>query len=307
MLDVENALEVIDRQGEMFKKNGEPRLSKIDRYNWKIDNGTTCSFELVKKNKLMVDHSYQRNPMDQRVLKIARDFDWVKFGALSVAKRGGLYYITDGQHRWLASKKRPDIGEFVPCLIFSSTTATDEARHFIAQNDARRALSYFEKMNAGILAGDKLFVKLHDIFTMLGIEATKHKSGPYTCSCLAICIKILKLKGDDVLFESLELALRITPEKPIDSKLIEGLAYILKNEMPQNFKSKFIEACIKAGGERINEGIVQSKMYHGNAAEKACAQGVLNAINKKRKYKFHISNIESSKGFAPIKQTASSE
>ena len=96
----------------------------------------------LNKNILEIDHSYQRNAKNARVLKLARRWNWLSCGVLTVAKRSGRYYVVDGQHRLMAALKRADIDQ-LPCLVFESSEMREEAVAFRDANKERRPINSF--------------------------------------------------------------------------------------------------------------------------------------------------------------------
>lgn len=74
-------------------------------------------FEWVKVRDLIVDQRKQRECDPEKVAKIANEFDWRRFEALTVARTNDdLYVVVEGQHRALAVRT---MGEdlLVPCMV----------------------------------------------------------------------------------------------------------------------------------------------------------------------------------------------
>lgn len=121
---------------------------KIERYGWKVRD-EKGNLEWLPKNNLHIDKAYQRNLSEEKRLRIASNFSWIAFGALSVALRpDGTFWIIDGSHRHAAAMSRSDIKD-VPCVLFSTVgDGVDEANGFLALNTARKPLEYLDKFNA---------------------------------------------------------------------------------------------------------------------------------------------------------------
>ena len=100
--------------------------TKIDRYKWTVKD-ETGEIRQLNKSVLKVDHEYQRNASERKVLALANSWSWVACGAIVVGQRDSTYWVIDGQHRVLAARRRADI-EMLPCLIFQSDGVASEAR-----------------------------------------------------------------------------------------------------------------------------------------------------------------------------------
>ena len=105
-------------------------ITKVERYNWKMQD-SPGALRMVKKGDLQVDHTYQRNANEMKLIAIAKDWSWIACGAIVVADREGVLFVVDGQHRVLAARKRSDIAE-LPCLVFKTHEAKQEAKGFLA-------------------------------------------------------------------------------------------------------------------------------------------------------------------------------
>ena len=136
------------------------------------------------------DPLYQRQ-LDQRsqqlIWRIAAGWDWNLFQPLVVARRpDGELFVVDGQHRLEAAKLRGDIQQ-LPCVIFSSSAAADEAEVFVKLNQERRPLTAFALYNAALATGDPVVTALAEIFrdtgwAIVGTADTKTlKPGELNC------------------------------------------------------------------------------------------------------------------------------
>ena len=142
-------------------------MSKAERYDW-----TTLDAEgdlqWIDKAELGVDHTYQRPEARQKVLRIASEFSWQKFGCLVVSERqNGEMVVIDGQHRALAAIKRDDVGK-VPCIVFRELQLADEAGAFVGLNTARKPVSALAKYEAQLVAADPVAVWVEQTLKELG-------------------------------------------------------------------------------------------------------------------------------------------
>lgn len=159
-------------------------MDKVDRYKWTPldDRG---HFDWVDKTKLEVDHTYQRPEAKQKVLRIAAEFSWQKFGCLVVSLRAdNRHVVIDGQHRAMAVLRRDDITQ-VPCMIFTELEVSDEAGAFVGLNTARKPVSALVKYEAQLIAGDAIAVWVEQTLKALGFERVKTLHAAMQIKCIA--------------------------------------------------------------------------------------------------------------------------
>lgn len=105
---------------------------------------------------LKIDKDTQRDLQESQVEKIIRDFEPSAFGRISVSKRKDGYYITNGQHRWIACKLL-EIDQ-VPCLVVENNEEEIEeikkqdARQFLKINNNSQTVRAIDKYRIGTSA-----------------------------------------------------------------------------------------------------------------------------------------------------------
>ena len=106
-------------------------------------------------DQLGIDPAYQRDILRRghdNIGRIARRFDWRKFGTVIVAPiAGGRYAIVDGQHRTTAAAVRGI--ESVPCQIIMADPG-EQAAAFAAINGAVTGMTPLQLHAARVAAGD---------------------------------------------------------------------------------------------------------------------------------------------------------
>jgi hypothetical protein len=159
-------------------------MDKNNRYGWTpLDDEGCCIW--IDKTKLEVDHSYQRPEARQKVLRIAAEFSWRKFGCLVVSLReDDRHVVIDGQHRALAAMKRDDVS-LVPCMVFTELQLADEAGAFVGLNTARKPVSALVKYEAQLIAGDAIAVWVDQTLKALGFERVKTLHAAMQIKCIA--------------------------------------------------------------------------------------------------------------------------
>jgi hypothetical protein len=101
------------------------RLKKLKP---KLITGKPPQLIFLRKDLIKIDRSYQRYPVENKIIEMVANFDWRLFGALSVAHRpNGSFYVMDGQQRLCAANLRPEIVE-LPCAVHEVESVEEEAK-----------------------------------------------------------------------------------------------------------------------------------------------------------------------------------
>lgn len=124
---------------------------------------------------LRIDPAYQREVLNngaRNIGKIAREFDWSKFGVVIVARLDiGVYAIVDGQHRTIAAALRGILE--VPCLIIAADPG-QQAAAFAAINGAVTKISPLQIFHAELAAGKTSATELRDVCAAAGVVVCRY-------------------------------------------------------------------------------------------------------------------------------------
>lgn len=127
----------------------------------KIVMGALPKLQFLKVSSLVIDTSYQRDILGhgaKNITHIAREFQWIKFSPIVVAKiEGGKYAIIDGQHRAHAAALR-GISQ-VPCQVVAADYK-QQAEAFAAINSQFTAVHGLQLHEARMQAGEPRAVAL---------------------------------------------------------------------------------------------------------------------------------------------------
>ena len=171
------------------------------------DADSIATFEMVPVADLVIDSHYQRTMSAKgrsTVAKIIADFDWLRFGAISIARHGDALAVIDGQHRAVAATAMGI--KHIPAMI--ATGAAPEAATFVAINDIRTAVTPVDKFRAKVAAGDPQAVELSEILTELEISTDVLPGIPLRLRqtrSISSLYKLIKAHGRGVVFTALEL------------------------------------------------------------------------------------------------------
>lgn len=132
--------------------------------------------ELINVDDLNIDRGYQRALDENRVKKIAREWDDTQARDVYVSRRDHVegsssYWILDGQHTFAAAQM---IGKKqLNCRIYTDLSRKDEADMYFRLNDAQQKPSTIDKFKAAKVAGYPDEIQLDKILKERGLVATR--------------------------------------------------------------------------------------------------------------------------------------
>lgn len=120
----------------------------------------------------------QRELKQGRVDHIAANMDLEQIGTPTVNRRGGLYYILDGQHRVEAFKQWLGEGweeQQLQCWAYNGLTEEEEAETFLKLNDTL-AVQAFDKFRIGFNANRAEEVEISAIVQKAGLTISQSRA-----------------------------------------------------------------------------------------------------------------------------------
>jgi hypothetical protein len=211
--------------------------------------GTRPTIEWIHLDRLTIDTKYQRATDNEAsrglIVHIADKFDWRLCAPLVVSRRSDdTLVIIDGQHRWLAARRRSDIPD-LPCCVFRYENMQEEARMFILANRSRRPINRLDDYYAAVAAEDEDSLEIQQLVTDAGLKVTRkacpggppageiaftgsianaiRKVGPAVASAaltdMAIAFRDQKIDHGSAIFRALVLILA-APEPGFDPDLL---------------------------------------------------------------------------------------
>lgn len=235
----------------------------------------------IDKSQLRIDPAYQRKLDMARVASMAANWSWVSCGCLIVSRRSedAVYFIIDGQHRWEAAKFVPDIRD-LPCLAFPLDQLRDEAVGFLAANTVRKLPSLADQFKALLIAQDRDALLAH----RLAGEARRHisaPSSPYTISCASEFLRLIQQDREAV--EACWPAItELCRDQTMPARILRGVIG-LQRRMAKGHsfaEERWSQRLQNVGWNAVTDEIKRLGAIEGNYSERACAEGVLRALNK---------------------------
>ncbi len=254
--------------------------SKIERYGWKSLDGGPGQMLWIEKEKLLVDHAYQRSEVSEpKVLRIASEWSWMACGVILVARRDGRLYVYAGQHRVLAAMRRSDITK-MPCMVFDVVEAKQEAIAFLREGANRKPLTAADKFKAAVMAEDEASVFVSQLIESAGRVAST-TTGPGTVRCVALLQHHAKNNSDD-LKRLWPLVVEVCKGNPLHERILDGLMYIeLRMPDGQSLTDRiWSDRLRKIGYEVLLISAARMSAAYSVGGAKIWAQGMLEAINK---------------------------
>jgi hypothetical protein len=165
--------------------------------------------ELSIDSKLLIipRTTYQREMNEDRVHKIAAEFDERIANEPKVSCRNGRYYVFDGQHT-IAARKLLNGGRDLPiwCKVFYGLTESDEALLFAQQTGASANLTAGAKFRALIYGGDEDAMAFLKATESVGLCVDcKQTRGVKRLACIATAFGLYKKVGEGVYREAMRI------------------------------------------------------------------------------------------------------
>lgn len=253
-------------------------VSKIDKFKWTIKD-YPGEIVYLNKNILQIHPAYQRNVIRSKVIEISSAWSWVACGAIIVGKRGGEYWVIDGQHRVVASRNRADI-DVIPCVVFQTEDVEQEAKGFIDANTGRKAISNIDKFRAGIAANDHAAKYVDAVFSEIGITVTKGQARkPLQMKSVGIAVDMAR-ENKDAFDAVIHLIAVICKESSISQILLGGLYYIYVNSENKFNDKRLVDRLKSIGGDRLEAAAKRAVAYHSKSGRKIWADGMIAEVNK---------------------------
>lgn len=252
--------------------------TKVEHYKW-LMTGEPGELLYLNKNILEIDHSYQRNAKNARVLKLARRWNWLSCGVLTVAKRSGRYYVVDGQHRLMAALKRADIDQ-LPCLVFESSEMREEAVAFRDANKERRPINSFEQWNADLVAQDEP-TEFANMLIMSSGRSIGESSGPTTVRCLSAMVSAARSTRAE-LIRVWPLVVQVCHGNALHERVFGALMYLECNlsEGHSVADKRWRDKILRIGYQGLLDAAQSAASFYAKGGPKVWAIGVMKELNK---------------------------
>ena len=257
-------------------------MEKFERYDWTIED-KAGKMQWVSIDDLLVDTSYQRDIEGKnKILSIARNFSWARFGTLVVMRRDdGDMYVVDGQHRLEAVRRRGDIKK-VPCTVHESKSVAHEAGAFVGCNTNRKMPSAISKYKASVIAGDELHLEVNAWLKSMGMRVDRYAKNPNVVDFPSVLLQLWSKNpvASRAALESERAATQDTPHSAIH----KGLWWLEARGVPT---MKYTDKLAAQGGKSAILRAIRIQCIEMNAGitPHVAGRGILSLINKGKRNK----------------------
>lgn len=267
------------------------------------DPGPRPEFLWLQIDALSVDGRYQRaadsDGSKAIIRKIARDFSWAKFGAITVARRpDGRYAVIDGQHRVKGAAERPDI-DAVPCLVVACLVAggrpeddgglAAEAKNFVGINRDRVNMGALPLYHARVAAGDPEAAAIARVCFDANVTVPRNPApagdtAPGITTAIGAIGKGLKLFGDKPVLAALRILVKAFHDKrgqlrgSIIGAMIHFFAIHKKQEVDLD---RLARTLAEFDVQQLEQNARTYKKIHGGTSEAAIRAAVTKAYNSR--------------------------
>lgn len=259
---------------------------KVSRYGWTIASGEG-DYRKINKRLLRVNKEvYQREETKSKVLELAKSWSWISCGTITVARRGGVYWVVDGNHRKLAADRRSDISD-LPCMVFEVGNVKDEARAFLATNANRKPITALARFKA-LLAADDITAKLVDDAVRdcgLRFATASKEAGDFKAVSWALETAARDPDGFVVILQA-AAELAVAAEAPLHHQVVKGLQYLHANIDGGLEDGRLRKRLRQVGFGALLKGALSAAEYYAKGGAKVYADGMLQALNKGLRTRF---------------------
>lgn len=209
----------------------------------------------IKLADLKVDRSYQRDPSQSLVDKIASEWDEVASELLLVSDRGegreelwvekGRFYIVNGQHRSLAAAKK-SIKQLSARVIDLSEHPDPAAVEslFRLRTNVRMGDKPAERFKAQVRAGDPKSLAIVQILARFDTEINENPTTDAGINAVASVEKLYDVEEGKLLVETLQLLKDIygvVGGKSSSAPTMVGLAWFILKHAGESNRTRLVE------------------------------------------------------------------
>lgn len=182
--------------------------------------------EWVPIEKMKVSEAAQRKYSALQAREMADDFDLESIGYPVLNRRGGDFYIVDGQHRIGALRLIGWADQSIECEVYSDLTEAEEADLFL-RRDSRRRISAMEKFKIGVTAGRPEDVEIDQLVKSLGLTVAYYPGQKNSIGAIGTLRKVYQRSGARVLGATLAFLRDSYGVAGMTAALVDGMALVV--------------------------------------------------------------------------------
>lgn len=230
----------------------------------------------IPKELLLIDSSYQNPANLEEVTRIRNGWNQFLCNPLSVAERyDGRYYVVDGQHRLLAAKQISNI-KSLPCMVFHSDGAQEEAQLYYQCNNNRRKPSVAEKYKSLLVAGDPTRVHISNSVKEKGFSTNRGTKRSITVGSLVYVYDVFGEAAFDKMLDIIDKLYLVGAAEP---RVVKGIGYIVSGKYNIPDYDTFEKTILKIGATFLGAGIKEHVFSCGKSSVPVFAEGIAIRVN----------------------------
>lgn len=170
----------------------------------------------------------QREIQAGRVDHIAANMDLEQIGTPTLNRRGGLYYILDGQHRIEAYKQWIGEGwehQQLHCFVYDGLSEEEEAETFLKLNDTL-TVQAFDKFRIGLNANRPEEVEIAAIVQRAQLTISRAATTEGAVAAVGTLRRVYRRDGGAVLHRALGIVRDAYGTSGLDAHVIDGIGLL---------------------------------------------------------------------------------
>lgn len=169
------------------------------------------NLQMLDVASLKTDYSYQREPDQKKIQKIASKWSDDRANIIHVSRRPDGFYVIDGNHTRLAYASIG--GKEILCNIHDGLKPAGEAALFVELNTSQNKPNFNQILKAKAEAGIEPESSYIDLLKKVGAPYTLSKGSVNKIACHSALLQIYKTTTPDLMERAIRTALRAAGER----------------------------------------------------------------------------------------------
>ena len=247
----------------------------------KYPKGHEFEYRQLRPSQIKVDRLYQRKLENNRVDKIAAEFNGDIFNEPKISYRDGVYWVFDGQHSIAAWRKYYG-GEdkLVTCKVYKGMTWLEECDCFVQQNGIKKDPTTNDKLRAAYNSKDPDVIDMVEKAKLCGFTVDFIQSQtPTRIICTNTLFRAYKALGAEPYLDMLTAIKEAWygEDDSVSRAVISGMTAFYKAYYGNFTRAELVKSLKRISPSRI---VRDGRQYHNRT--NTYAREIAKHYNKKR-------------------------